>query len=261
MDVRIDGKVLLVTGATQGVGLAIAEEAARSGAAGVLLTGRDPERGAAAAAAVEALGTKTAFAAEDLADAGAPARLAAAALAAFGRIDLLANAAGLTDRGSVAESDAGFFDRMFAVNTRAPMLLMQAVIRHLAGRGAPGSIVNILSINVHGGTPALGVYSASKVATALLTRNAAFAHRHDRIRVNGINLGWADTPGERVMQAETLGLGKGWLAAAEARMPFGRLIKPEDVARLALFFLSDASLPMTAALVDQDQEYFPGLRE
>jgi NAD(P)-dependent dehydrogenase (short-subunit alcohol dehydrogenase family) len=138
---------------------------------------------------------------------------------------------------------------------------MQAVIRHLRERRAPGSIVNILSINVHGGTPALGVYSASKVATALLTRNTAFAHRADRIRVNGINLGWADTPGERTMQAETLGLGPGWLAAAEARMPFGRLIKPDDVARLALFFLSDASLPMTAALVDQDQEYFPGLRE
>jgi NAD(P)-dependent dehydrogenase (short-subunit alcohol dehydrogenase family) len=150
---------------------------------------------------------------------------------------------------------------MFAVNTRAPMLLMQAVIRHLRGRGAPGSIVNILSINVHGGTPELAVYSASKVATALLTRNTAFAHRHDRIRVNGINLGWADTPAERVMQAETLGLGEGWLEAAEARMPWGRLIKPDDVARLALFFLSDASIPLTAGLIDQDQEYFPGLRE
>ena len=65
------------------------------------------------------------------------------------------------------------------------MLLMQALIRHLRERGAPGAVVNILSINVHGGTPALAVYSASKAATALLTRNTAFAHRHDRIRVNG----------------------------------------------------------------------------
>ena len=79
--------------------------------------------------------------------------------------------------------------------------------------------------------------------------------------MNGINLGWADTPGEREMQGEILGLGGSWLAEAEAGMPFGRLIKPDDVGRLALFFLSDASLPMTAALVDQDQEYFPGLRE
>ena len=79
--------------------------------------------------------------------------------------------------------------------------------------------------------------------------------------MNGINLGWADTPGEREMQGEILGHGAGWLAEAEAGMPFGRLIKPDDVGRLALFFLSDASLPTTAALVDQDQEYFPGLRE
>jgi NAD(P)-dependent dehydrogenase (short-subunit alcohol dehydrogenase family) len=261
MDVRIDGKVLLVTGSTQGVGLAIAEEAARSGAAGILLTGRDRERGAEAAAAVQALGAPAAFEPADLADPAAPARLAQAAIQAFGQVDLLANAAGMTDRGSVAESDAAFFDRMFAVNTRAPMLLMQQLVNHLRERRAPGAIVNILSINVHGGTPALAVYSASKAAAALLTRVTAYAHRHDRIRVNGINLGWTDSPGEREMQAGTLGHGEGWLAAAEARMPFGRLIKPADVGRLALFLLSDAAIPMSGSLIDQDQEYFPGLRE
>ena len=258
MEVRIDGKVLLVTGATQGVGLAIAEEAARSGAAGVLLTGRDEARGAEAARRIEGTGVPAAFVAADIGDPAAPDRLAGAAV-------------GQPGRGSVLESDAAFFDRMFAVNTRGPSLLMREVIRHLKGRGAAGSIVNILSINVHGGTPvlsiysaskvALALYSASKVALALLTRNTAFAHRADRVRVNGINLGWADTPGERTMQGDVLGLGDGWLAAAEARMPFGRLIKPDDVARLALFFLSDASLPMTGSLIDQDQEYFPGLRE
>jgi NAD(P)-dependent dehydrogenase (short-subunit alcohol dehydrogenase family) len=243
------------------VGLAIAEGAARSGAAGILLTGRDPARGAEAARRIEAIGARATFVAADMGDPAAPARLVKAAIGAFGQADLLANAAGLTTRGTVLDSDAGFFDRMFAVNTRGPALMMQEVIRHLKERGAPGSIVNILSINVHGGTPALAIYSASKVALALLTRNTAFAHRLDRVRVNGINLGWADTPGEREMQGDILGLGEKWLAEAEARMPFGRLIKPDDVGRLALFFLSDASLPMTAALVDQDQEYFPGLRE
>ncbi len=261
MEVGVEGKVLLVTGGTQGVGRAIAVEAARSGAAGVMLSGRDRGKGAAVAAEIEAIGVPAEFEPADLADPEAAARVVAATLARFGRVDGLASAGAATDRGSVEGSDAAFFDRMFAVNTRAPMLLMQAVIRHLRARKAPGAIVNILSVNVHGGTPELGVYAASKAATALLTKNAAYSHRHDRIRINGINLGWADTPGERDMQGRILGKGAGWLAEAEARMPWGRLIEPEDVARLALFLLSDASIPMTGALVDQVQDSVLGVKD
>jgi NAD(P)-dependent dehydrogenase (short-subunit alcohol dehydrogenase family) len=261
MDIRLDGKVLLVTGSTQGVGRAVALEAARSGAAGILVTGRGQAHGEEAAAEVEAAGAAAAFVAADLVDPEAPGRLVAAALERFGRLDGLANVAAVTDRGSVIESGAGFFDRLMAVNSRAPMLLMQGLIRHLRQRRAPGSIVNVLSINAHGGTPELAVYAASKAATALLTKNAAFAHRHDRVRANGINLGWTDSAGERTMQAETLGKGEGWLAEAEAAMPWGRLIKPEDVARLAVFLLSDASIPMTGALIDQAQDYVLGVRD
>ena len=96
---------------------------------------------------------------------------------------------------------------------------------------------------------------------SLLTKNAAFAHRKDRIRVSGINLGWTDTPGEREMQAVKLGKGESWLAEAESRMPWGRLIQPEDVARLTLFLLSDVSIPMTGALIDQEQNSVLGVRE
>jgi NAD(P)-dependent dehydrogenase (short-subunit alcohol dehydrogenase family) len=171
------------------------------------------------------------------------------------------NAAALSDRGSIADADVAFFDRLFAVNTRAPMFLMQGLIRHLKERKASGSIVNILSVNAHGGAPDLAVYAATKAAMALLTKNAAYSHRFDRIRVNGINLGWTDTPGERSMQAVKLGKGEDWLAQAEARMPWGRLIKPEDVARLTLFLLSDASIPMTGALIDQAQNSVLGVRD
>jgi NAD(P)-dependent dehydrogenase (short-subunit alcohol dehydrogenase family) len=73
------------------------------------------------------------------------------------------------------------------------------------------------------------------------------------VRINGINMGWADTPAERQMQAVTLGGGDAWLQRAAAAAPFGRLISPEDVARLTVFLLSDASLPMTGALIDQEQ--------
>jgi len=141
------------------------------------------------------------------------------------------------------------------------MFLMQGLIRHLKQRNATGAIVNILSVNAHGGSPDLGVYAASKAASALLTKNAAYSHRFDRIRVNGIDLGWTDTPGDRDMQARKLGHGEDWLPRAEARMPWGRLINPVDVAKLTVFLLSDGSIPMTGSLVDQEQNFVLGVRD
>jgi len=253
MEVRLDGKVVLVTGATQGIGRAIAELAVRSGAAGLLITGRDQARGDAVAAELSAIGTPTVFAAADLGDAQAPEQLAEVCVERFGRIDGLVNAAGLTDRASFVDATLDDWASLFAVNARAPFFLMQAAIADMKKRGQGGAIVNILSINAHCGAPELAVYSASKGALATLTKNAANAHRFDRIRVNGINVGWTDTPAERVMQAGTLGHGPGWLDAANATQPFGRLFSVTDIANLAVFLLSDAAGPMTGTLVDQEQ--------
>ncbi|WP_214477105.1 SDR family oxidoreductase [Mesorhizobium sp. dw_380] len=253
MEIRLEGKVVLVTGSTQGIGRAIAETLARSGAAGLLVTGRDKVRGDAVAAELSQLGTPTIFIAADLADPETPALLAQSCIERFGRIDGLVNAAGLTDRASFLDADLDDWASLFAVNARAPFFLMQAAIADMKKRGQGGSIVNILSINAHCGTPELAVYSATKGALATLTKNAANAHRFDRIRVNGINVGWTDTPAERIMQAETLGHGPGWLDAANAAQPFGRLLTPNDVANLAVFLLSDAAGPMTGAVIDQEQ--------
>jgi NAD(P)-dependent dehydrogenase (short-subunit alcohol dehydrogenase family) len=261
MDVRVDDKIFLVTGGTQGLGRAIALEAVRSGAAAIILTDRNEERGTDVISEIIKLGAKAAFVPADLEEQDAPARIISAAIDKFGRLDGLVNAAGLSDRGSVAEAETALFDHLFAVNTRAPMFLMQGVIRHLKERKAPGSIVNILSFQAHGASTNLAIYGATKAALSLLTKNAAFSHRKDRIRVNGINLGWTDTPGEREMQAVKLGKGESWLAQAEARMPWGRLIQPEDVARLTLFLLSDVSIPMTGALIDQEQISVLGVRD
>lgn len=252
VDTRVDGKIALVTGAAQGVGRAIAEALARSGSAGLLVTDRDATKGPATEAELSATGTPTLFVPADLADPMAPGILVARCVERFGRIDALVNAAGLTNRASMLDGTPADWANLFDVNARAPFFLMQGAIRAMRETGG-GAIVNIQSINVHCGAPDLAIYSASKAALAVLTKNAANAHRFDRIRVNGINVGWADTPGERIMQSQTLGHGDGWLDEANAAQPFGRLLGAGDVANLAVFLLSDAAGPMTGAVIDQEQ--------
>lgn len=243
---RLDGRVIVVTGAARGVGAAIARAAAGAGAAGLLLTDRDP--------VVADLPCPVATVAADLADVAAPEAILAAARDAFGRIDGLVNAAGLTDRASISDATPAFWDRMFAVNARAPYFLMQGAVADMRARGAPGAIVNILSVNAHCGIPELSVYSGSKGALATLTRNAAQALMADRIRVNGIMLGWTATETERHLQEVTLGKGAGWLDALGAGLPLGRLILPEDCARMALWLLSDASAPASGLCLDLEQK-------
>jgi NAD(P)-dependent dehydrogenase (short-subunit alcohol dehydrogenase family) len=253
MEARVDGKIALITGATQGIGEAIAAAAAEAGASGLLVTGRNAARGEDVARKLSERGVATEFVAADLTDETAPSRLVGACLARFGRIDALVNAAALTDRASFLDADAAIWTRLFGANARAPFFLMQEAIKAMRAQGDGGAIVNILSMNAHCGTPELAVYSATKGALATLTKNAANAHRWDRIRVNGIAMGWTLTPGEQVMQAEALGKGPGWVEAAEATLPFGRLFVAADVANLALFLLSDAAGPMTGAIIDQEQ--------
>jgi NAD(P)-dependent dehydrogenase (short-subunit alcohol dehydrogenase family) len=247
VDVSLSGKSIVVTGAASGIGAAVARLAAASGAR-LLLTDRAAEGLDEVASEV---GADSHLA--DLLDPAAPGAIAAAAKVRLGCIDGLVNAAGLTTRGDFRSATPELWNRLFAVNARAPFFLMGEALTDMTARGAPGAIVNILSMNAHCGTPELAVYAATKGALQTLTRNAAHAHLRDRIRVNGINLGWADTPAERVMQAETLGKGEGWLEAAAAGMPLGRLLQPEEAARLTVFLLSDASAPMTGVVIDLEQ--------
>lgn len=247
------GKVAIVTGSTQGVGEAIATRIVQWGGAGVVVCGRNRERGAAVVRLLEASGARAVFVAADLAEADAVARIVEACRQAFGRLDCLVNAAASTERGGLLDAEAAFVDAMFAANVRAPFLLMQAAARLMRAAGGGGAMVNILSVNAHCGAPELAVYSATKGALATLTRNAANALAGDRIRVNGINLGWTDTPAEHVVQEKTSPHGKGWLEAANRIRPFGRLIRADEVADLAAFLLSANAGVMTGALIDYEQ--------
>lgn len=238
----------LIIGGTQGLGLAIAERLVAEGCRNLVIAGRDAARGRVAADAVGAR-----FMQADLADTGGIVRLVGAAAGAMGRITALVNAGAATDRGSVLDTTPELWDRMMAVNARSPFFAIQRVAQLAREAGHAASIVNILSMVVHCGQSFLAPYSASKAALANVTRNAAQALREDRIRVNGISCGWMDTPGEDAVQRRFHGAGDDWLASAEARQPFGMLVKPGHVAGLAAYMLGPGSGVMTGSIVDFDQ--------
>ncbi|MBI4183961.1 MAG: SDR family oxidoreductase [Proteobacteria bacterium] len=246
------GRAYVVTGGTQGIGAAAALALARAGAVGVAICGRTRGTGAAVAAEIAAAGAAALVVAADLARVEDCRAVVPACERRFGRVDGLVNAAGVTDRGTIESTPPELWDRIFAVNVRAPFLLTQDAVKAMKRAKIAGSIVNIITMSSHGGQPFLTAYSASKGALAVLTKNVAHALRGDRIRVNGINMGWADTPNEHLVQMAE-GKPADWLARAEAAQPFGRLIKPDDIARLCLFLLGPDSGLMTGALIDYDQ--------
>ena len=248
MKLNLSGKVILITGATQGVGEGVARAAIEAGCAGLVLTGRNAQRGDTLAKELSK-SVPTIVVAADLADPVATRRIVAEGSKTFPTIDGLVNAAGLTDRGHIDDTPVELWDRLFAVNVRAPFILTQELVRRAKAARRPGSIVNIITMSSHGGQPFLTAYASSKGALAILTKNTAHGLRKARIRVNGLNIGWTDTPGEHVIQGRD-GNPKDWLEKAEPRQPFGRLIKPYDVATAAVYLLSDAAEMMTGSLIE-----------
>lgn len=250
---RLAGKIAIVTGAAQGIGEATARLFAARGIAGLLLTDRNEEKGRAVARALTEQGTRAEILVADLTDPAQVARVVPAAERVFGRVDILCNIAANTDRGSITDTSPELFEAIFATNIRAPFFLIQDAVRLMQAQKIEGSIVNILSVNAHGGASFLAPYSASKGALMTLTRNVAGALLRDRIRVNGLILGWVDTPGEHQVLKRFHNAGEDWLVAAERDRPFGRLLKPDEVARAIAYLASAESGLMTGALIDFDQ--------
>jgi NAD(P)-dependent dehydrogenase (short-subunit alcohol dehydrogenase family) len=176
----------------------------------------------------------------------------------FGRLDCLVNAAGLTSRGTLLDTTPELFDEHIAVNLRGPFFLMQAAVADMVRRGAPGTIVNVISVSELGGQPFLAPYVAAKAGLAGLTRNAAFAHRFDRIRINGLDIGWTDTDGEDVVQRKFHGAGDDWREQAAKGLPMGRLARVDEIADFVVFLLSERSGVVTGSVIDWDQQVFGG---
>lgn len=247
------GRVIVVSGGTQGLGEATVRECARQGAAGIVIAGRSVERGQRLAGEIERSGTGAVFVEADLVDATAPERVVAAADAKFGVVHGLVNVAAFTDRSTVWDASIEHFDTMMALNVRAPFFMLQGCATLMRREGVRGSVVNIGSTSGHGGQPFIHVYCVSKGALSVMTRNAAFSLMRHGIRVNQINPGWMDTEAEDAVQRRYHGAVDGWLERAEAEQPFGRLIKPPEVARAIAFYLSDDSGMMTGNIIDYDQ--------
>jgi NAD(P)-dependent dehydrogenase (short-subunit alcohol dehydrogenase family) len=250
---NLTGKVAVVTGGSQGLGEAIARLFAERGAAGLVICGRNQANGARVAAEIEATGCPTVFVAADLGKVADCRKVIAEADRRFKRIDVLVNAAGLSDRGNIFETTEERFNEIFNVNVRAPFFLIQETAKLMRRDKIAGAIVNIQSMSAHGGQPFITAYCSSKGALATLTRNVAHSLIKFRIRVNGLNIGWMSTPGEDRIMKTYHDAKDGWLEDAVKSRPFGRLIDPREVARACAYLSSDESGLMTGSNVDFDQ--------
>src|SRR5262245_47539073 len=186
---RLDGKVMLVTGATSGIGAAIALESAKEGAR-LFLTGRSAERGESIR---KQCGREAVFMTADVAEKGAAERLVDAAVKQFGRVDVLVNNAGIVHRHTAETATDEEWDQIIATNVTAVFRFSRAALRQMKRQGG-GTIINIGSDWALVGGRNAFAYCASKGAVAQMTRAMAVDHARDNIRVNCICPGDIDTP-------------------------------------------------------------------
>lgn len=246
-----EGRVALITGGAQGLGAAAAKRLLSDGFAGVTLLDRNGEGLAATRQRLAKLGACETLTA-DLLDAATPAKAVALVRQRFGRLDVLLNAAGSTDRCGLDDTTPAGFDRMFGVNVKAPLFMMQEAVKLMRERGQ-GTVINVGSMLSYGGPSNLVTYSASKAALATLTKAAANAVKREGIRMFTINLGWVATEGEHALQTKFHGLPENWAEVMGKRMPSGRMITSDDVAGLVAFLVSPAAQMMTGAAIDYEQ--------
>jgi NAD(P)-dependent dehydrogenase (short-subunit alcohol dehydrogenase family) len=238
----LDGRCALVTGASRGIGAAIAVALDRAGAR-VALAGRD--RDALDVVAGECAHDPVVLTA-DLELPEMPAELASASLDALGVVDVLVNNAAAAARAPTVELDAALIDRLYAVNVRAPLLLIAALVPSMTARGG-GSIVNLSSVSSLVGTPRRAAYAASKGALDAATRSLAIELGPLGIRVNAVAPGVVDTD----LWARNKAV-PGVVEQIEAQTPLRRWAVPADIADVVVFLASDAARFVTGEVMSAD---------
>jgi NAD(P)-dependent dehydrogenase (short-subunit alcohol dehydrogenase family) len=250
---RHQNTVAVITGGTQGLGLAVARRLAEEGAQALVICGRNAERGRRAEAELQELRVQCRYVQADMALPEDCYRVVDAALESYGRVNVLVNSAASTSRGGLLDTSLAVWEEHMAINLRAPFLTMQRAVAAMQERGEGGSIVNIISMAALCGQSYLTPYSASKGGLMTLTKNVANAFARDRIRCNGILTGWMETPGEDETQRRFHGAGDDWVAAANQQLPMGQLVQPDQLAGLIAYIASPEAGVMTGSLVEYDQ--------
>ena len=253
MNEQFKDKVIIVTGSTQGSGAETARLLASRGAKAITICGRQENKGLEVKNQIEKLGTECLYIKADLKNVDDCKKIVLETDKKFGTINSLINSAAFTERGTILSTTQKNYEKMFNINTRAPFFLMQDTIKIMIRDKVKGTIAHVLSVAAYSGMPFLAAYSPSKAALGIMIKNTANAVSGHQIRVNGINLGWTDTPAEDYIQKKFHNAKNDWLKKAERKVPFKRLNKPIDVARMLAFLCSTESGLMTGSLIDFDQ--------
>ncbi len=246
---RLKDKVIIVTGSTTGIGRAIAKRCVAEGAS-VVVHGLEQNWGNSV---VEELGSKhAALHIEEITHKGAPQRIVARAIESFGKIDAVVNNAARVASSDIHTSEETLLHEIMEVNAIAPLLLVKAALPYLTS--SRGSVLNIGSVNAWSGEPNLLAYSMAKGALMTMTRNLGdVLFRDNGVRVNQINPGWVLTEKE-IARKQQHGLKENWYEdLPDMFAPSGRILKPEEIANAAVYWLEDASGPVSGQVVDLEQ--------
>jgi len=246
---RVEGKVIVVTGAAQGIGFACAKMLSEEGAS-IILSDVKQAEGEAAAARIQAEGGDARFVRADVASESDCAGLMNEAARPTGRIDGLLNNAGWYPRATLEQTTTELWDRIQHVNLRGPFYCCKHAVPYLRAAGG-GSILNMGSINGIQGLPNLVAYASAKGGLLALTRTLAGALAQDRIRVNYLIPGWVLTEGEIALHAKN-GITFEALRKSGEALALGRHQTAEDSAYAAVYLLSDESVQVTGTSLNVD---------